>query len=234
MKVSTNTKLIETRAKWAKRIAPLTMLLLLGGLITNFISINQPEYFRLTMLLLALGFVSAIVSSHLVNNWVREPRADQVLTQMLKKFGNDYLLFNYTSPVPHVLVAPDGLYAIVVKHQDGQITVKERRVSRKFTWGRLLRLLADEGMGAPIGEAESRARKLQNFLEKNLPEGEEIPEIKKLVLFSNKKAELTVNDPAIPVMPANEFKAYLREQGKDREVSAEQRKALAAVLDSPE
>ena len=76
MKVSTNTELIENRKKWAKRIAPVTMLLLVGGLITNFLSINSPEYFRQTLILLALGFVSAIFSSNLANNWVREPRAD--------------------------------------------------------------------------------------------------------------------------------------------------------------
>ena len=32
MKAFTNTNLIETRAKWAKRIAPLTMFFLIGGL----------------------------------------------------------------------------------------------------------------------------------------------------------------------------------------------------------
>ena len=84
MKVVTNTKIIETRVKWAKRIAPLTMLFLIGGLITNFMSINQPEYFRITMILLAIGFVFAIFSSYLANRWVREPRADQILENMLK------------------------------------------------------------------------------------------------------------------------------------------------------
>ena len=95
MKVTTNIELVENRRKWAKRIAPVTMLLLVGGLITNFLSINSPEYFRPTLILLALGFVSALISSHLANNWVREPRADQVLEQVLKKFGNDYALLNY-------------------------------------------------------------------------------------------------------------------------------------------
>ena len=117
MKVTTNTDLIENRKKWAKRIAPVTMLLLVGGLITNFLSINSPQYFRPTLILLALGFVSAIVSSHLANHWVREPRADQTLSQMLKKFGNDYLLYNYIGPVPHILIAPDAIYSFVVKNQ---------------------------------------------------------------------------------------------------------------------
>ena len=233
MKVVTNTALIESRAKWGRRIAPLTMLFLICGLITNFLSINQPELFRPTMLLLALGFVSAIVSSHLVNNWVREPRADQTLTQLLKKFGNDYALFNYTSPVSHALVAPNGLYVIVVKKHDGQITVNGRRMSKKFTWRRVFRLLADEGLGAPIAEAEKQSRKLHNFLSKSL-EAEEIPEISPLLLFSSKNLELIVNDPAIPVLTTQDFKTFVRDQSKNRTISAAQRKKLADLLDLPQ
>ena len=231
MKVATNTKLIEQRSKWAKRIAPLTMVFLVGGLITNFLSVNQPEYFRPTMVLLALGFVSAIISSHLVNTWVREPRADQVLTQLLKKFGNDYMLFNYTSPVSHVLIAPSGLYVIVVKKHDGQITVNGRRFSRKFTWRRFFRLLADEGMGAPMTDAEKQMRKMHSYLSKNLTD-EDIPEINPLIFFSNKDVDLTIIDPALPVVTTKEFKAYIREQSKERAISAAQRKELAKVLDN--
>ena len=61
MKAVTNTQIIESRSKWAKRIAPLTMIFLVGGLITNFLSIKQPQYFRPTLILLALGFVFATI-----------------------------------------------------------------------------------------------------------------------------------------------------------------------------
>jgi len=232
MKVVTNTKLVESRTKWARRIAPLTMLFLLGGLVTNFLSISQPEYFRPTLILLALGFISAIFSSSLVNNWVREPRPDQVLGQLLKKFGNDYILFNYTTPVSHVLLGPDALYTIVVKRHDGTVTVNGRRVSRKFTWRRFFRLLGDEGLGAPITEAENQTHKLGKFLKDNLNGSEEMPEIKPMVLFSNKDLNISITDPAIPVVSSSDFKSYLREQGKNRTISTAQRKQLAQVLGS--
>jgi hypothetical protein len=229
MKVTTNTALIEQRAKWGRRVAPVTMLLLVGGLITNFLSISQPEYFRITMILLALGFVSAMISSYLVNHWVKEPRADQILTQLLKKFGDDYLLFHYTSPIPHTLLAPDGLYVIVVKNQDGEITVNDSRFSRKFNWMRMFRLFGDETLGSPVSEAEARAGKLRKLLAKSLAE-EEIPAVKPLILFTNKNLILTVNNPAIPVMQSNELKSYLRDQGRKRVISAEQRNKLAHIL----
>jgi hypothetical protein len=229
MKVTTNTQLIEQRARWGKRIAPVTMLLLVAGLVTNFLSISRPEYFQITLILLTLGFISAIISSYLVNNWIREPRADQVLTQLLQKFSNDYLLFHYTSPIPHVLIAPDALYAIVVKNHDGQITVNGDRATRKFNWRRIFKLFGDESLGAPILEAEGRTKKLYKTLSKSL-KPEEIPEIKSVVIFSNKAVNLIVNNPTIPVMKTNEVKSFLREQGKTRSISAEQRKKLAEIL----
>lgn len=229
MRVYTNTEIIQSRAKWARRIAPLTMLFLIGGLITNFMSMNQPQYFQPTLILLALGFVFATASSHLVNRWVREPRADQVLTTTLKKFGNDFVLFNYTAPPPHVLLTPSRLYALVVKNQDGQIIVNGRRYSRKFTWNRFFRFFADEGLGSPAAEAENRLDKLDKFLRKNLAE-EEIPELKPLIIFTHKNVELIVNNSDIPVMRTNELKTYLREQEKNRAISTTQRQKLTQLL----
>jgi hypothetical protein len=230
MKTVTNTEIIETRAKWAKRIAPLTMLFLIGGLITNFMSINQPAYFRPTMILLAFGFVFAIVSSHLTNRWVREPRSDQILTNMLKKFSNDFILFNYTISPAHILLTPGCLYVIVVKQHDGNITVNGHRFSRGFSWKLIFRYFADEGVGAPVSEAESGVNKLAKQLGKELAP-EEIPEIKPLILFSNKDVQLTIkNPPPVPLLQSHEFKTYLREQTKNKNISASQRKTLARII----
>ena len=229
MRAFTNTDLIESRTKWAKRIAPLTMLFLVGGLITNFLSINQPDYFRPTLILLALGFTLSIFSSNLVNAWVREPRADQALTSTLKKFGNDFILFHHTAAVPHVLLTPNRLYAIVAKRQPGDISVRGDRISRKFSWMRVLRYFAEEGLGAPMLEAQNRAKKLTKSLSNQL-EAEAMPEISPLVVFTNPGVELTVESPAVPVMRLNQLKTYLRDNDKQRAISAEQRNTLVSVL----
>ena len=231
MRIYTNTAIIKSRAKWARRIAPFTMLFLFGGLITNFMSMSQPQYFQPTLILLALGFIFATASSHLVNRWVREPRADQVLSATLKKFGNDFVLFNYTSAVPHVLLTPSRLYAIIAKNQDGQINVNGSRFSRKFNWKRFFRFFADEGLGAPAAEAENRVDKLQKLLRKNLAEAE-IPAIKPLIVFTHKDVALVVNNTDIPVMRSNELKTFLREQDKNRAISAAQRQTLTQILGS--
>jgi hypothetical protein len=233
MQLITNTKIIENRSQWAKRISPIAMLALLGGFFLNlysiFYAINEPQYTQYVFFLLMVGLVLSMVSSSLVNRWVREPRADQVLSNTLKKFEKDYILFNYTVNPPHVLLTPSRLYVIVVKNQTGQITVKGDRFLRKFAWSRFFRFFADEGLGAPVIEAESGMDKLQKLLKKNLPDTE-LPEIKPLIIFANQNVELAVNNPVMPVMLSNELKTYLRDNNKQRTISAELRGKLTKVI----
>jgi hypothetical protein len=151
------------------------------------------------------------------------------LSNTLKKFSKDYVIFNYTISPPHILLTPSRLYVIIVKRHTGQITVKGDRFSRKFTWGRLFRFLVDEGLGVPVVEAQSSINKLHKFLAKNLAD-EEVPEIKSLVVFVNKDAELSLNEPVIPVMRSNELKTYLREHDKQKAISATLRDTLTKTI----
>jgi hypothetical protein len=172
-----------------------------------------------------------MVSSSLVNNWVREPRTDQALAATLKKFGNDFFLFNYTGVAPHVLLTPSRLYVMVVKRHAGEIGVNGSRFSRKFSFVRLLRFFAEEGLGAPFNEAQNKVESLRKSLSDQLAE-EELPEIKSLVVFTNKEAKLSVTDPLMPVLTPSELKLYLREQDKNKTISASARNQLVTILSS--
>lgn len=229
MRVITNQDIIENRSTWARRVSPLAMVVLLGGFIINLYSFNRPELSSYTFILLMVGLFLAIFSSNLVNRWVREPRADQVLATTLKKFSNDHILFNYTTSPPHILLTPTRLYAVTVKRQTGQITANGNRFSRKFSLSRIMRFFAEEGLGVPFAEAQNNVNKLEKRLKKNMTT-EEIPEIKPLIFFVNKEVELTVNDPVLPVLRSNELKGYLREHDKQKTVSAAQRDTLIEII----
>ena len=232
MRIITNTNIIESRSKWAKRTSPAAMFVLLAGFILNLYSFDKPEYTRYTFMLLMVGLGLAILSSNLVNRWVRVPRADQVLSNTLKKFGKEFVLFNYTTTPPHILITPSRLYVIVVKRQTGPVTVNGQRFSRKFSLARIFRLFAEEGLGLPVAEGENGISKLQKLLAKNLTSGEEVelPEIKSLVVFVNKEVELTVNEPVIPVLLPNELKTYLRDNDKHNQISATLRNRLVDII----
>ena len=231
MRAFTNTGIIENRTQWAKRIAPLTMIFLVGGLIVNFISISRPQYFQFAVIMLIVGFFLSMASSYLVNHWVREPRSDQTLAATLKKFGNDYILFNYTSVASHILLTPTRLYVIIVRQQDGEISVNGQRFSRKFSLMRLVRFFVDEGLGAPASEAQGKINKLQKKVATDLGD-DGVSEIKALVLFTNKDVQLKINDPALPVLTTSQFKLYLRNHDKHKAISTETRNKLIEILGS--
>jgi hypothetical protein len=230
MQVITNTQIIESRSKWAKRLSPAAMLVLLGGFALNMYSFDKPEYTRYVFALLLIGFFLAIASSHLVNRWVKEPRSDQVLGTTLKKFGKEFVLFNYTTKPPHILITPTRVYAIVAKRQTGDITVNGAKFSRKFSWARFFRFFGEESMGLPEAEAENGKIKLAKLLKDNGLSDEEIPEIDAVIVFTNKEANVTINEPALPVLRGNELKSYLREHDKQHNISAQLRSQLIEIF----
>ncbi|MDX1521018.1 MAG: nuclease-related domain-containing protein [Anaerolineae bacterium] len=230
MKAITNTDIIESRSKWAKRVAPLTMAFLFGGLLVNFYSFSRPEYFQLAVIMIGVGFFLSLISSSLVNNWVKEPRSDQALSATLRKFGNDYILFNYTSSLaPHILLTPARLYVVITRRHSGRIQVNGQRFSRKLSFVRLLRYFADEGLGVPFKEAQGQIYKLHKLLADHLPDGT-VPDIEGLVIFTNKEVDLVVNEPVMPVLTASELKLYLREHDKAKSISAQTRAKLIELL----
>jgi len=234
MKVITNEEIIAKRKKLANILAPAALFLLLGGLLTNFLSLRDETisstYFYATLLLLLLGFTASSISSGLVTRWVREPRADQILSDSLKKFDNRHILLNYTtSAAPHILIAQNKVYAILTKPQGGGIHVAGKRWKRDFSLGRVFRFFAEESLGNPTLEAQHNAERVQKLIAKHLPEGTEVP-VEPVVLFTDPKVSLTVRDSEVAVMKSKEFKTFVREQTKGRAIPAEIRQQLVQLL----
>jgi len=240
MKIITNEALIENRRKWASRLSPLALFLLLGGLALNIYSMRSPEttspiYFYGTMGLLVTGFITSTIASGLVNQWVREPRADQILEQVLKGFDNKNTLLNYTVPAaPHILVGQSKIYSITTKGQDGDITISNNKWKRKFRFSDIYRFFANEGLGKPFDEAKHNAENLAKFIQENFPEdmADEdltIP-IEPIIILTNPEVNLRVESSDIPTMRSGQLKAYIRQSAKGAALKANVRQKLVEIL----
>lgn len=222
MKVITNEKKIAQRKKWAGILSPVAMVLLLGGLGLNIASLRTTSsgevnqtYFYGTLLLLVLGFIFSNISSHLVNHWVKEPRADQTLAKALKGFDSKNYLFNYTTKAAHILLTPQRVYAITTKGQNGKIEVDGKKWKRPFSVGRLLRFFAEENFGNPTLEAQQNADAVFKMMDAVLPEGAGVV-LEPLIVFTNPDAELVIHNTEIPVLKATKLKSYIREKSKGK------------------
>jgi NACalpha-BTF3-like transcription factor len=122
------------------------------------------------------------------------------------------------------------VYAIVAKRQTGDITVNGTKFSRKFSWVRFFKFFGEESMGLPEAEVDNSKDKLAKLLKNNGFSDEELPEIDAVIVFTNKEANLTINEPTIPVLRTNELKSYLREHDKQHNISAPLRSRLIEVF----
>ena len=127
------------------------------------ISLNE-EYFFWSLPALAIGLVLASFSGFNANRYVKEPRPDQVLAKSLRGFDKNYHLFNYTAPIPHVLLTPSRVYAVLVKLHDGVIRREGNRWRRNFTIRRFIILFGEEGLGNPTRDAHNQAESLHRDL----------------------------------------------------------------------
>jgi len=229
MKIITNHEIIENRIGWAKRVSTVGLGCLIIGFVINALSFDQPMYATPALGLLFIGMIAAVISSSLVNSWMREPRADQFLATTLKRFGNDYCLFNYTIGTANILLTPTRLYVIVVRNQDGNITVEGSKFKRRLGWRAIFRLFSADSIGAPINEAEKTIRKLYEMLGETISD-DDLPEIAPMVVFSNKEAMVTVTDPTVPTLHDRELRDYLKKHDKDKQISATLRQQLVKLI----
>ena len=195
------------------KIATFTGLGFLGAGLVISLVLQESNLLWISFACLLLGLLVSTVGTMNMNRWVREPRADQALVQALKGFDDRYRLYNYYLPAPHVLLSPLGVIVITAMGQDGAVRFDGKKFHRNFSLMRILRFMAEEGIGKPFAETDTRVEALQKLLdEENL--GDKV-EIRSVVVFYNPRVELVVSDPPRPVTNTKGLKKAIRKvQGK--------------------
>lgn len=236
MNIVTNISLIRRNA----RIAQITMF---GGLAVlaagMFLTFKQPEQVSLSFAALMVGFILSQIGIYFQNRWGRSPRPDEQLNDSLKGLDSKYTLYHYTTPVPHLLVGPGGVWVLLPRQQRGQITYSKNRYRQKG--GGLLqsylKLFAQEGIGRPDLDIQSEKDTLRKFLEKQLPEDVKIPDIQAALVFTNKSAEVDIHEgenlPAETVV-LGKLKDTIRKSVKVKQLSPERVKQIQDLLEGTE
>jgi hypothetical protein len=207
----------EARIEKGARIGKIATFAGLGflgaGLVISLV-LQASSLIWISFACLLLGLLVSTIGTMNMNRWVREPRADQAMVQALKGFDDRYRLYNYYLPAPHVLLSPLGLTVITAMGQDGVIRFEGGKFHRNFSVLRLLRFMAEEGMGKPFAEADAQVEAVQKLLdEEGL--GDEV-EIKSVVLFHSPKAELQITAPPRPITDTKGLKKAIRKIQSNR------------------
>jgi len=228
MKISTNTKLIKRNA----RIGQITSLTALGILAAGmYITFKNPAAVGYSLGALIAGFFLSQIGMYYGNRWVRSPRPDELIDKGLKGLGREFTIYHYSTPIPHFLLGPSGLWVLLHYYQGGSISYINKRWRQKG--GGLiqgyLKLFGQENIGRPEFESVAQIDSLKKYFNKKLPDIE-IPEIHGVALFSNPNAELELTEAPLPAMKPKEFKELLKQNSKDKILPQSTLKAIQDLL----
>ncbi len=212
MRIVTNHKLVRRN----KRIAQYLFFFSFIVLIASFILANQQALnsgtlaagsleatllLLLPALVLPVGVITSIVSVRMTNLWIRLPRPETAIEEGLKGLSNKSVLYNYYHfPARHVLVCPQGVYAMATRFQDGRYTVQgDEWQSHGGAFSSIIRFFRRDAIRDPGRDAHEAAEAVKKALNEIAPE----VEVRPLVIFTDPRASLTINDPAVPVLYAD-------------------------------
>ncbi len=230
MQIVTNEKLIKRNRRIGQVTTIASLVVLIGGLIASF----TPEYLGYSFGALIGGFLLSQVGIYFGNRWGRSPRTDEKITAALKGLGDQYTLYHYTSPVPHLLVGPAGVLVFLPIYQAGTISydaTKNRWKQKGGNW--YLKLFGQESLGRPDMEASTYVKDMQSWLAKNFP-GQPMPTPEALLVFTNDKAVLEVEGAPLPAMMEDKLKEFIRRKVKGAAVSTAAILSIQAALPKEE
>ena len=221
MRVETNDRVIKRNRQIAQYSFFVSMGVWLTSMLVTFPGIlgDRADTTPFNILEVALTFalpfalVLALFAIHMTNLWIREPRPEQAIREGLKGVSKKSVLYHYYhSPAKHVLIAPQGIYVLIVRWQQGQITVTgERWQQKRSLVARIGGVFRLDNVGDPVGESQRAINYLKRVLEPIAPD----VEVDAIVVLTDPRAELEEEDSPLPIVYADEkkkpsLKTYLR------------------------
>ncbi len=226
---------IVSHQKKIQRYYKIGMYTSLGSLVLLFAAVGltlfgqqRTDLISLSFVAMILGLVLSQVGVFFANRFGKSPRVDERISAGLKGLDDRYVLYHYTSPVPHLLIGPAGVWVIAPQYQAGNITFENNKLKQRGV--RLFsRLIGQEAIGRPDLEANGLCNDMSKFLKKSLPE-EELPPLQPLILFTNPKAVVQAQDAAIPTMHVEKLKDFIRRKAKEQPADLEQVRMVQDLL----
>ncbi len=213
MKIYSNEKLIK-RNKTLGNILSLASIAILGtGMFFSFKD-KDGSYLSYTFAALIIGFLLFQVGNYFMNHWGKSPRPDEKISQALKGLDSNYSLFQYTTPIPHLLVGPAGIFTLLPYNQPGVIKYDNNRGRWKQSGGNFfLKAFGGENLGRPELDAKYSVGDVVKYLNKlGVDLGTYVPQA--VIVFTNPKSVIEAAGSTTPVVTQDKLKEYIRKQVK--------------------
>ena len=216
----------------------------LGGaiFITNLLVLGIGAYFAFTgdmtkvyysWIALIIGFTLTRISMYYMNRFGRNPRYDEVLSEVFGKLRNDYTFFSYSSPVPYLLLGPCRLWLPILVTSGGKISFEKGKWKHSGV-GIFQRMIGQEALVNPEQDVAEASKKIQEHLSKHGISDSQQPSLQPvLVLLMTNTTLGNLDDAPYPVVTLPELKRFIRKEDRENcstEFTAEENEKLVAAL----
>jgi hypothetical protein len=215
MKIVSNPKKIERNYKIGLYTSLGSLAFLVGAVILTFTGLSRPDLTLYSFIAMVIGLILS-------------PRVDERITQGLKGLDERYTLYHYSTPIPHLLVGPAGVWVIAPQYHSGTVTYEKNRY-RQHGVSFFSRVVGQESLGRPDLEASSYQEDLQKFLKKSLPETGQ-PNVRTVIVFTNPKATVQAQDAPIPTLHVDKLKDFVRRKAKEEPPSLQSVRQVQDLL----
>ena len=222
MKIISNDKKISRNSTigfWSSLISPALLLF------SAFSILNNPAGFQKVFPIFALGIVLYQIGLSF-RKYGR--RSDREFNKILSKLDNKYSIFQFKSPVPHLLVGPAGIWILLPKYAKGLITFNQKRKRWKLKRESFLDkffFFISEGLGRPDNEILRQADVLDYHLQKNWDRKDNI-QVNAVGVIMHEKSKINKDEFPIPTIHINKLRGFLREKEKENKIPISTLKAF--------
>jgi hypothetical protein len=218
MKKVINEKLIKRNKIIGNVTSVGGIAILAAGLILN---INPtPLRTMISFGALIVGFIVAQISTYYVTRFSRSPRFDEIMANNLSKLNNEYTFYVYSSPIPMLLVGPNGLWLPIPVTASGEIYYDKKWRQRGGSF--LLKFFGQENIGKPAMDIASNEKQIKSILEQHLNQ-DEVPPVRSILVSLHPKAVIgDVENAPTPILEADALRRYIRKvDRKEQEIPQE-------------
>lgn len=227
MRVITNNKLIKKNIKIGKITTFSALGILLAGLVVTYVRKDQLIW---SLAALAVGFIVSQIGMYYGSRWGRSPRPDEAIASALKGLDDKYTLYNYTSPVSHLLAGPAGLIPLIPLYSPGYITYNADKQRYQQKGGKFIRKISGmDSLGKPDLDAQSDVQAVKKFLDNNIGK-DSYPEPAPVLVFINPEATVNLVDAPVPGIKTEKLKDYIRKLSKSQPVPTESIEKITSLL----
>ncbi len=222
---------------------------------TSSVALFLQQYWMwISFIALPTGFIFASSGSYYINRFARRrwkgskffDRPDELLERNLKGFDNKYAYFAWSLPANYVIVGPCGVIIVATRSDKGRISINGDNWREPFSISRIFTIFAREGLGNPAKEVNEQASKLTEILaqctlngdtntqDENGDQPEQKPDvpISGAAVFLNPEAQLTLENPNMPVLRADQVKEFIRKQAREVKMQTSTVRAVTACMES--